>query len=86
MFEGKECQSSRLGIYVTESCYIKIKGEKKRIYGPLIMIRTDQKDCWVKLTLLHEMNHVDTEDLSHGRRFQKGMLRLARTGAFNSLW
>jgi len=43
-------------------------------------------------TLLHEMVHMDLDFLGvdekdqHGPRFQKGMLRLAKLGAFRDLW
>ena len=36
--------------------------------------------------LLHEMNHLDTDDWTHGRKFQAGMKRLALGGAFNRIW
>jgi hypothetical protein len=39
-----------------------------------------------QLILLHEMTHYDTGDFGHGARFQAGMLRLAKAGAFRNLW
>jgi hypothetical protein len=40
-----------------------------------------------KMTLLHEMVHMDTPYAPpHGTVFQKKMLRLARMGAFKGLW
>jgi predicted metal-dependent hydrolase len=44
---------------------------------------------WRRVTcmvLLHEMAHVATPGENHGPRFQRVMLRLAKMGAFESLW
>ncbi len=45
------------------------------------------KSAW-RLTLLHEMAHVETdsEHASHGKRWLRVMHRLAKQGAFNKLW
>lgn len=40
-----------------------------------------------RFTLLHEMVHVKFyPDLSHGKKFQQEMTRLALAGAFKKLW
>lgn len=39
-----------------------------------------------ELTLLHEMVHLATGDKTHGARFQRAMLTLAKAGAFANLW
>lgn len=43
-----------------------------------------------RLALLHEMVHLDLWQRfryeGHGPKFQRGMLRLARAGAFRHLW
>lgn len=40
-----------------------------------------------KLALLHEMTHIACwPNLSHGKRFQGEMLRLAQAGALARLW
>jgi len=46
------------------------------------------RDAVWKLVLLHEMNHLYTpvEKDDHGPKFQRGMLRLAKAGAFKDLW
>ncbi len=36
--------------------------------------------------LIHGMNHHDTDDWTHGAKFQAGMLRLANEGAFKTIW
>lgn len=41
---------------------------------------------YAKLILLHEMNHHDTGEFGHGKRFQAGMLKLAIKGAFRNIW
>lgn len=55
---------------------------------PLIQLDTAIRPwsrVW-ELTLLHEMAHLSTGDTSHGRRWMREMMRLARAGAFNKLW
>lgn len=46
--------------------------------------------CWPKLTrcvLLHEMVHVSLpQQVIHGSKFEKGMRKLAKAGAFTGLW
>lgn len=43
-------------------------------------------EIW-KLTLLHEMVHIKLWPMKkHTKKFQAEMLRLAASGAFNSLW
>jgi hypothetical protein len=46
------------------------------------------RDAVWKLTLLHEMVHLSLPAVQdeHGKEFQKGMLRLAKAGAFEGLW
>lgn len=41
-----------------------------------------------RFTLLHEMCHVKMypDFLSHGKKFQQEMMRLANLGAFKKLW
>lgn len=52
-----------------------------------ITIDTRVADTWyARGDLLHEMNHLDTGDFTHGRVFQNGMKRLARAGAFRNIW
>lgn len=47
--------------------------------------RRDDK-IW-RFTLLHEMVHMSLEpERSHGKAFQREMLRLAKAGAFKDLW
>lgn len=41
---------------------------------------------WDRMALLHEMNHHDTGDFTHGKKFQAGMLRLANMGALARIW
>lgn len=41
---------------------------------------------FAKMVLLHEMNHHDTDDFGHGEKFQEGMKRLAKAGAFRNIW
>jgi hypothetical protein len=36
--------------------------------------------------LIHEMVHVKTECMGHGKEFQDEMLRLAQCGALRNLW
>jgi hypothetical protein len=45
----------------------------------------------LKFTMFHEMNHVylsitGHSGVRHGPLFQKGMLRLAKAGAFKGIW
>lgn len=42
----------------------------------------------LRMTMLHEMVHVKLgrSSAEHGKAFQKEMLRLAKRGAFQSLW
>ena len=46
--------------------------------------------CQWRFTLLHEMQHAALDEIEtrsdHGKEFQKGMLRLAKLGAFKRLW
>jgi hypothetical protein len=54
----------------------------------IIVIHEDIKN-WprvVMMCLLHEMVHMATNDVGHGRVWQRGMMRLARKGAFRNLW
>jgi hypothetical protein len=85
MFEGKRCRPSDLGLFVPEGGHLLIGRRRVKKEGPLIMLRTDMYECQVKATLLHEMNHADT-NCDHGSRWLKGMRRLAREGAFDKLW
>jgi hypothetical protein len=39
-----------------------------------------------KFALIHEMAHVKTDTLEHGKEFQQEMLRLAQIGALKNLW
>ena len=49
--------------------------------------KTHRQDSVWKMTLLHEMVHLSLPDEpEHGKVFQKGMLRLAKLGAFKNLW
>lgn len=83
MFEGKQCRPRDLGLYVPEGG--RVYAGKERFNGPLIMLRTDMFECQVKLTLFHEMCHVDGA-CDHGPRWQGKMRRLAQSGAFDKLW
>lgn len=54
----------------------------------IVINRKDRhrESLW-RLTLLHEMLHLALPDeKAHGKRFQDGMLRLAKMGAFRNLW
>jgi hypothetical protein len=39
-----------------------------------------------KFALMHEMAHISSGDLGHGKKFQQEMLRLANCGALKNLW
>jgi Zn-dependent peptidase ImmA (M78 family) len=57
----------------------------------LILINTAHRRNEQRLTLLHEMVHVDLDmkghsRVQHGKLFQKEMLRLAKAGALSKLW
>lgn len=42
---------------------------------------------WTKLTLLHEMAHLDLyPSINHGASFENRMKELAQAGAFKGLW
>jgi predicted metal-dependent hydrolase len=54
-----------------------------------IAINDKLKRAWTlwRFTLLHEMCHLKLgHKISHGRRFQDEMRRLANEGAFDGLW
>lgn len=53
------------------------------------IIRIDTKLAGTRhaqIDLIHEMNHHDTGAFNHGARFEAGMQRLARIGAFKGIW
>jgi hypothetical protein len=55
---------------------------------PIIVIHKRFRP-WKKLvlfSLLHEMAHLGSEDFGHGQAWQREMMRLARAGAFATLW
>jgi hypothetical protein len=53
----------------------------------VILISDTIGETQALLTVLHEMNHLYLPPtVNHGPAFQKGMLRLAKLGAFNGLW
>lgn len=54
----------------------------------IVLNRKDhRRDSLWRFTLLHEMQHLALPDEpAHGKKFQAGMLRLARLGAFKHLW
>ena len=92
-FRGMEMPEGSLGMYLSEENYATYQATRtrkilKKVQGPLIMLRVTSKNLEglhsnvIQLTLLHEMNHAATGAMKHGPRFQRGMLRLARAGAF----
>ena len=54
----------------------------------IVLNRTTRKwGCVWEWALLHEMVHLYLPDqVVHGQKFQKEMLRLAKAGAFKHLW
>jgi predicted metal-dependent hydrolase len=56
---------------------------------PQIVVHTRIKRFSKKLvlfSLLHEMAHLSSGDAGHGPKWQREMRRLARSGAFDTLW
>jgi SprT-like family len=67
------------------------KGKKIFHNGPLILLRVNFPNVLIYSTLLHEMAHISVRSkfpraYGHGPRFHKEMLRLAKLGAFNTIW
>lgn len=56
----------------------------------LILLNPELKrrKAWLAMTLLHECNHIYTDDErgDHGAGFNAGMKRLANMGAFDGYW
>jgi hypothetical protein len=68
-----------------ESCWAQaFGGEAPEIHIGLIC---GVSRGWTKLTLLHEMVHLEMwPDITHGKRFQARMKKLAQDGAMRGLW
>ena len=56
--------------------------------APAIVILNDLKEFpnVAKMTLLHEMVHLEFPKVKHGREFKIRMRKLARQGSFDDLW
>ena len=57
--------------------------------GEIVLnVRYKHRESIWKLTLLHEMVHLSLPKTrsDHGKEFQRGMLRLAKLGAFSRIW
>ena len=56
--------------------------------APAIVVLNELKElpCVAKMTLLHEMTHLQFPMAKHGKQFQKRMKELAQQGAFIDLW
>ena len=66
--------------------WVRFKSDRPMIFISDVLWKRN----WLSLareTLLHEMCHLALPArLSHGLRFQKEMLRIAKAGAFKGLW
>jgi hypothetical protein len=59
-----------------------------QLLDEIVLNRKDRlrTSVW-RFTLLHEMLHLSLPDEpAHGKKFQAGMMRLAKAGAFRKLW
>ena len=65
--------------------------KKWTCYAAGILLTNDLEIMQLKLTMFHEMNHLYLTyrrhpRVNHGPIFQKGMMRLAKMGAFKGVW
>jgi hypothetical protein len=56
--------------------------------APAIVILNGLKEfpCIAQITLLHEMCHLEFPKAHHGKKFKMRMRKLAKQGAFDTLW
>jgi hypothetical protein len=79
---------------VEYDCVIQRLGKRnyKEYRVPYMIVLDNHLDTMqLKLTMFHEMNHlylstIGHHRVKHGPLFQKGMIRLAKLGAFKKVW
>lgn len=83
---GRQFRRRTVRYRVTNGKWKMFKSDRPMIFISAVLLRKD----WVSVarsTLLHEMVHLSLPlRINHGPRFQAGMLRIAKAGAFKGLW